>query len=65
MVNVFTKPTGSAFVVPDDFDYSKSTAENYRSTPGVFYGQFADIRRTRDYSPLLTATHFHSLFEGF
>lgn len=38
------------FVVPSNYDYTKSTMENYQGEVGVYIGDYADIRETRDYS---------------
>ena len=38
------------FVVRPEYDYTHPTHVNYVGEPGKFYGPYADIRRTRDYS---------------
>lgn len=38
------------FTVPDDFDFGKPTSVNYTDKGSAFVGDFADIRRGRDYS---------------
>ena len=38
------------YSVKDDYDYSKTTVENYSAEPGIYTGEFSDIRASRDYS---------------
>lgn len=38
------------FKIPDNYDYRKSTNDNYRSDGLEFYGDFAEIRQGLDYS---------------
>ncbi len=49
-MRVFSACAEYNYVVDPNYDYTKTTNENYRGTPGVFVGSFADIRATRDYS---------------
>ena len=50
-------PVGGSFTVPTDYDYSKSTNENYAVVgangacggQGGFHGRYASIRASRDY----------------
>ena len=47
-------PNAITFKVPEDYDYSKTTNDNYDTWGGVespvFHGVYADIRKTLDYS---------------
>lgn len=38
------------FQTPVDYDYNKSTNENYKTSSLTFVGEFSDIRKDRDYS---------------
>lgn len=38
------------FVVAPDYDYHKPTCENYKADPGLYFGPYAHIRKSRDYS---------------
>jgi hypothetical protein len=40
----------SKFEIPSNYDYTKPSHENYRKDDQFFVGEFADIRKTRDYS---------------
>ena len=53
------------FKPPPDYDYTKSTNDNYRSTSPEpkFYGEFQDIRRTRDYSYHVVHTKARQLWQ--
>mmetsp|Transcript_2746 Transcript_2746/g.4127 ORF Transcript_2746/g.4127 Transcript_2746/m.4127 type:complete len:779 (+) Transcript_2746:248-2584(+) len=50
LVRIYCACEESTFRVPDNYDYTKSTSEFYREKPGVYVGDFADIRATRDYT---------------
>lgn len=51
LVKAVSKGVERPFLVPSDFDYSKSTAENYEAPlEEGFHGEFADIREHLDYT---------------
>ncbi len=37
-------------MVNPEYDYTKTTNDNYKESKKVFVGSFSDIRETRDYS---------------
>mmetsp|Transcript_105523 Transcript_105523/g.305199 ORF Transcript_105523/g.305199 Transcript_105523/m.305199 type:complete len:592 (+) Transcript_105523:154-1929(+) len=37
------------FLIPETYDYTKSTNDNYKTDVAEYIGEFADIRRERDY----------------
>mmetsp|Transcript_18 Transcript_18/g.36 ORF Transcript_18/g.36 Transcript_18/m.36 type:complete len:750 (+) Transcript_18:51-2300(+) len=50
VVKVFLACQECSFQIPDDYDYSKPTCENYKGNPGEFVGDFVKIREERDYT---------------
>lgn len=50
LVDVITCHQLQSFTLPSDYDYSKSTAENYGVPTREFVGDYASIRAERDYT---------------
>jgi hypothetical protein len=50
MARVFAARNDYEFPIPPTFDYSKSTEVNYTGESNHFYGDYKDIRQTRDYT---------------
>jgi Ca2+-binding EF-hand superfamily protein len=50
LVKIFVASKEYHFVVPETYNYQKSTMENYQGQVGIYVGDYADIRETRDYS---------------
>ena len=48
------------FKTPPEYDYSKSTMDNYGTAHRHFHGDFVDIRQTRDYECELTRARSHT-----
>lgn len=47
---LFAATEKNLFCLGDDYDYTKTTAENYGVKNENYVGDYADIRATRDYS---------------
>lgn len=50
MLKVFSAFRNSHFAIPESYDYTKSTVDNYGVDNLEFSGPYADIRQTRDYN---------------
>lgn len=50
LVKIFSVCQDYEFTVRPDYDYSKTTNDNYKESNPVYVGVHADIRATRDYS---------------
>lgn len=50
LIRVFAATEMGDFDVAPDYDYSRTTTENYCASGTHFVGEYADIRSTRDYS---------------
>lgn len=49
LIKVFLAHEEGSFEIPQNFNYQKSTTENYVSHDRIFVGSYVDIRETRDY----------------
>ena len=48
-MKVFVASKKYQFIIPNNFNYTLSTAENYKGEPGIYEGDYSDIRATRSY----------------
>jgi hypothetical protein len=53
----------TAFEVPVDYDFSRSTNDNYGVDDREFVGEFAEIRKTLDYAYHTNYTHARQLWQ--
>ena len=47
---LFSAVESHIFNVKDDYDYSKTTSDNYATDSKEYVGDYSEIRATRDYS---------------
>ena len=52
------------FTIPDTYDTTKSTNDNYKSDDMLFFGEYADIRETRDYNYHVNYTKERQLWQN-
>lgn len=67
VVNVKHCPMGGGWTVPPNFDFSKPTNENYAAAPedrGRCFGEYKDVRATRDFDYHGTYCKERQLFQG-